>query len=485
MSFLKNLLVSAAMDFSSINLRRWLLTIFAFACLGLNLIVYVLFSKNQELVASKQWVQHTYEVIVKADQMFFSIQDIEIATRGFLLTKNDRFLEPMAPAETRIDESYKTIKDLTKDNPERQAQIDDLWGTYQKMHDLALKQIELKRNQDRFDMDWMLEKKRLMDRVRFLAEEIQAGEEDLLVTRTQEQNKRQQAYVNTVFASAGFAVVGLILASLAITFLTLRRQAAEDSLKRANKEMEGFTYIASHDLRSPLVNLKGFASEMRYGIDELQPILQNLMQHATEDEKATINRILEEDIADALKYIHSSVEKMDKLTNAILELSRIGRRTLQVETINPTKIVQHCLDTLHHQIVTKNVDVKIHSMPEVVADPLIIEQVFGNVLDNAIKYLSPDRPGRIDIGGGRNYRETTFWVKDNGRGIDPADMQKIFEIYRRGGNNAGVEGEGMGMAYVRATLRRMDGTIWCDSEPGQGTTFFFTISNTLKKDNLK
>jgi signal transduction histidine kinase len=117
-------------------------------------------------------------------------------------------------------------------------------------------------------------------------------------------------------------------------------------------------------------------------------------------------------------------------------------------------------------------------LPQVVADKTALEQIVGNILNNAINYLEPGRPGEIEIYGERNHRETTFHIRDNGRGIAAADMNKIFDLFRRAGRQD-VPGEGMGLAYVRALVRRHGGQIWCDSELQVGTTFHFTISNQL------
>lgn len=470
------------MELTSANLRRWLIIVFALCCLLLNLVAYFMYLQSDRVARSKDWVAHTYEVLAVEYAMFSDLQDIETAERGYLLTGNIKYLAPYDAADSRIDGNFSKLLKLTADNPERQQQLLEFQPIIDS-HRLALKQqVGQRRKGGRISMASLDQNKASMDQIRFYNKKIIDGENLLLARRVNAQKAQQQNYVMTMFVSGALSFLGLLVASGFILLLTLRRQAAEVGLLRINKEMEGFTYIASHDLRSPLVNLKGFSSEMRYGINELRPILERLLERAPEDERRTVMRILDEDIADALTYISSSVDKMDNLTNAILELSRIGRRTLKYETVDVDKTVKNILNTLHHQISSRGIDVRLHALPDVWADPLSVEQVFGNVIDNAIKYLDPARQGKVEIGGSRNYRETTFWVKDNGRGILSGDMQKIFEIYRRGGNNEQIPGEGMGMAYVRATLRRLGGTIWAESKEGQGTTFYFTISNTLNKD---
>lgn len=470
------------MELSSINIRRWFLIIFALSCLGINVLAYVLYIKNQEIVRSKDWVSHTYEVMSTNYALFALLSNTETAQRGYLLTLKPVFNEAFEKNLTDAKTSYEKLRSLTDDNPVRQGQLDELKQLMTARETRLRDQITLYTTGTRASVDELLGNREVMIRIRNLINDMIADEQKLLQKRSMEERVHQENYVSTIFLSAGLAILGLLIANGVILFLTLRRQAAESDLIRANKEMEGFTYIASHDLRSPLVNLKGFSSEMKYGIEELKPILERAKTSLNDDDRKTLERVMNEDITDALHYIHTSVEKMDKLTNAILELSRIGRRPLNIEPVDVTAIVRKTLDALHHQIASRNIETIVHPLPPVLGDQMSLEHIFGNIIDNAIKYADPSRPGRIEIGGNRNYKETTYWVKDNGRGISEADQEKIFEIYRRGGNNEDIPGEGMGMAYVRATLRRMSGSIRCESKPGVGTTFFLTISNTLKKE---
>lgn len=113
------------------------------------------------------------------------------------------------------------------------------------------------------------------------------------------------------------------------------------------------------------------------------------------------------------------------------------------------------------------------------ADYISIGQIWGNLIENAIMFLDPGRPGRIEIGGEKKDTETTFYIKDNGRGIEDKDLDRIFQIFQRAGKED-KPGEGMGLAYVKTLVSRHDGTIQCESIPGEGSTFTFTISHNLK-----
>lgn len=473
------------MEFSSINLKRWFFLAFALSCLALNVFAYILYIKNQEVVRSKDWVAHTYQVMGLQYALYAGLLNTETAQRGFLLTQKKVFRDAFDVYQHDADVQFEKVWDMTSDNPQRLIQLNELKNIIKIRKERLKSQIEMYVSGVKPSIDDMLANRDIMVRTRQIIEDMIGDEQKLLAQRNADERAHEENYVATIFLSAGLAIIGLIMANGIIFFLTLRRQAAEADLIRANKEMEGFTYIASHDLRSPLVNLKGFSSEMKLGLTELRPILEKAKAGLTEEDRKTADRIMDGDIADALYYINSSVEKMDKLTNAILELSRIGRRPLKIETVDVEAIVRRCIETLHHQIASKNIETTIHPLPHVMGDQISLEHILGNIIDNAIKYSDPSRPGKIEIGGNRNYKETTYWVKDNGRGISEADQQKIFEIYRRGGNNEGIPGEGMGMAYTRATLRRMSGAIRCESKAGAGTTFYITISNTLKKEKIK
>lgn len=261
------------------------------------------------------------------------------------------------------------------------------------------------------------------------------------------------------------------------------RKLAEDEVKRylaevevANEEVKTFAYIVSHDLRAPLVNLKGFSAELKDSIEILEPHLQKLIEELDESEREEVVLVVDEDIPEALGFIETSVSRMDGFINSVLKLSRIGRRQLTVQPVDVTVFVETCRQSLAHQMEDRQVELIVNDLPEVLADPTALEQVIGNLLTNAVNYLSPERPGRIEIGGTKTPLGTTFWIKDNGRGISKDDEEKVFAPFRRAGKQD-VKGEGMGLSYVRTMVRQHGGQIWFESELDVGTTFFFTIAD--------
>ncbi len=267
---------------------------------------------------------------------------------------------------------------------------------------------------------------------------------------------------------------------LAITRDITRRKQAEEQLRhysrelaQSNEELKRFAYIVSHDLRAPLVNLKGFASELRSALAIVDAAVDPLLPRI-----AAARAALREDIPEALNFIDTSVTRMDHFISALLKLSRLGRAELNLERVNMNELVQETLETLAHRIEQYQIKVTVGPLPEVIADRTSMEQIMTNILNNAVLYLDPVRPGEIEISGERTEESAMFRVHDNGRGIAPHDMDKVFAPFRRAGQ-PDVPGEGMGLAYVQTLVRRHAGAIRCDSELGAGTTFTFTISNHL------
>ncbi len=256
--------------------------------------------------------------------------------------------------------------------------------------------------------------------------------------------------------------------------LEQRVEVRTAELEAANQELQHFTYIVSHDLRAPLVNLKGFATELHFSLEDILGVIDPVLPHLNQAQKQTLTLALYEDAPEALKFIDASVSRMDHLIDTLLQLSRLGHREFNFEALDMNALVQETLQSLAHQIEQGQVEVTNGALPQVVADRIAMEQIMGNILANAVAYLDPERPGKIEISAEYNHNASTFHIRDNGRGIAAQDMDKVFAPFRRAGQQ-NVPGEGMGLAYVQALIRRHEGRIWCQSEVGVGTTFSFSL----------
>jgi signal transduction histidine kinase len=244
-------------------------------------------------------------------------------------------------------------------------------------------------------------------------------------------------------------------------------------LQEANEEIQRFAYIVSHDLRSPLVNIMGFTSELEALRDDLLGLLEG-RQTAGQPKQgvspAVTETTLRRDYNEALAFIKSSIAKMDRLINAILHLSRAGRRQFNIQPIDLNQLFAEIRSTVAHRLQDNDIALHVGPLPQVTSDRLALEQVFSNLLDNAIKYMRNGIAGRIDVSVADTATHYLISVADNGRGIAQNDLERIFDLFRR----AGVQdrpGEGIGLAHVRTLVRRLGGSIKVDSTPDQGTTF--------------
>ena len=248
-------------------------------------------------------------------------------------------------------------------------------------------------------------------------------------------------------------------------------------MTQANEEIQRFAYIVSHDLRAPLVNVMGFTSELEVGATTLK----NYFESEEPELKPAALVAVRQDLPEAVKFIRASTGKMDRLINAILKLSREGRRELALEYVNLGAMFENLVASLHHQIVETDTTVEILPLPSIRSDRLALEQIFGNLLDNALKYLYPGRPGKIIVKAEARPTQVTICICDNGRGIAEQDRQRVFELFRRAGAQD-KPGEGIGLAHTKALVRRLGGDIALRSEFGAGSEFRVMLPRSLPID---
>ncbi len=258
-----------------------------------------------------------------------------------------------------------------------------------------------------------------------------------------------------------------------------RLRAFSEELQETNAELRNFAFIVSHDLRAPLVNIKGFSEELQLGIKALRILFQKHLDAFSAEERKTIAAVLSDDIPEALGFIGSSVSRMDGLITAVLRVSRTERRRLNPERLSVRDVVRTVLDSLAHQIESRGAVVTVGPLPDVTADQTALEQIFGNLLDNAVKYLDPSRPGTIEVSAESSPHETVFHVRDNGRGMAPRDVPRAFELFRRLGRQD-VPGEGMGLVCAKTLVRAQGGRIWAESREGAGSVFSFTLPRSAE-----
>lgn len=243
-------------------------------------------------------------------------------------------------------------------------------------------------------------------------------------------------------------------------------------LAEKNTELEQVVYVASHDLRSPLVNIAGYSKELAYAVEDLRRVLDQVSA-APEAEKA-LAPILDEDIPEALHFIRTSASKMDALLMGLLRLSRSGRGALKIEPLDMNELITRVIDSTDFQFREGGITLNVSDLPPCRGDAVQVNQVFSNLLDNARKYLDPRRQGIIRISGTIEGERSVYCIEDNGVGIAPGHLDKIFEIFHRLDPSRG-SGEGLGLTIVRRILGRLGGDIRVESEIGTGSRFCVSL----------
>jgi signal transduction histidine kinase len=423
------------------------------------------------------------------------IQDAETGQRGYLLTGDDLYLKPYDAAVAAVRQAVAELQRTLGGEPRQVAALSSLGPA------VTAKLDELKETVDRRaagDIAGAMaivrtdRGERLMDRIRDGLRAMGAEENATLAARVAEAQAASGWLIGASLAGIPMIVLlagaSILLSRRATVVLAAaHRELAEANesleaavaertadLREANEEIQRFAYIVSHDLRSPLVNVMGFTTELEAIRSALARPLATLREVAPErvDEAALAEA--EKDFEEALGFIKLSTAKMDRLIAAILRLSREGRRSFTPERLDMTNLVGGLAAALSHQAQAAGAEIVVGRLPPLTSDRLAIEQIFGNLLDNAVKYLAPDRPGRVEVRGREAGPRLVYEVGDNGRGIDPRDHERIFELFRRSGAQD-RPGEGIGLAHVRTLVRRLDGTITCESAVGRGTTFRVTL----------
>ena len=471
-----------------------LLTLALVLLLASNIATLVMIQRtarfNDEVEKTQMLRRSTRTVLIR-------LIDTETGQRGFLLTGNPDYLQINAEASRDLPVLLDDLTTLSRGDADIAPRVDHLRELAEEKNAELARTIDMARTGRVGQALGIVrgnEGKATMDAFRAEAMAI----DEILQTRMQFRTRQSEWASNvTVMANAIGGLLILILAG--VSAWLIRRYVMEiqhareavarmnaglenkvrdrtSALTRANEEIQRFAYIVSHDLRAPLVNVMGYTSEL----EQAGKIINKAIVEAESNRAVDPDVVMavREDMPEAIGFIRASTEKMDRLINAILRLSREGRRSLTPELLDMTKMVQDIADSVNHQTGAAGAEVVVESLPRLDSDRLSVEQVFGNLIDNAVKYLDLDRPGRIVVSGHEQGDWVVYSIADNGRGISPKDHERIFELFRRSGRQDRA-GEGLGLAFVRNSVRRLGGEITVDSELGKGSTFTLKFPTRL------
>ncbi len=432
-----------------------------------------------------------------------TMQDAETGQRGYLLSQEDSFLNPYKTALATLTARQEALERSVKNSPKFAARLPELNRL------ITLKTEEMNRTLELAGSGKTAEAigivragsgQRSMDGIRELLSALMV-ESELDLQRGMDEQSSAIAALQRATIVGAVAIVAVLGGAIFIIFqhvrdLSTARREVEllntsleervnertEDLIRANQEIQRFAYIVTHDLRAPLVNIMGFTSELETSLKAIQGYILNDGEPLTEEDAKLARIAASEDLPEAISFIRSSTKKMDGLINAILKISRDGRRELKPEPIDLKALLEVSAASINHQIAELDGKVDISGkMPKITTDRLSLEQIFGNLFDNAVKYASPDRPLELSVRAYNDgYKFIRVDVSDNGRGISEDDLERVFELFRRSGQQD-KPGEGIGLAHVRSLIRKLGGDIFVKSTFGKGSTFVLRLPSDLTK----
>jgi light-regulated signal transduction histidine kinase (bacteriophytochrome) len=229
-----------------------------------------------------------------------------------------------------------------------------------------------------------------------------------------------------------------------------------EELQSAYQDLESFTYSVSHDLRAPLRAMNGFAH-----------ILVENHSHKLDPEAAHL-----------LKMISTNSRRMGNLIDDLLAFSRLSRQSINRRTFHPHEIAEQALEELSVQNSLKDIEIQLDPMPLASGDPVLLKQVFINLVSNGLKFSRDRKPAKIHIGSFFKDQERVYFVRDNGVGFDMSYAHRIFGVFEKLHSNERYEGTGVGLAIVENIVKRHGGKVWAESQPDCGACFFFTLGES-------
>ncbi|MEM5419756.1 sensor histidine kinase [Paraburkholderia ferrariae] len=497
-----------------------------------------------DAAAAERWGQHSQAVLAQASRVLEPVLVESVKLRGAVAANDTSYATPVSmwmDVDRRIDR----LVDLVADNPtqvERAVQIRHAVQNYRQWSDRVQDLLRSGRRVDLAERFRALMAADVLDRVRTQIVSFQTEERRLDVLRVsaaEAARAQQQTLVMT-------AVLGsIVLVALAVWVFTrgvrgrldalsdnanrlaaneplapltagndeiaeldltlhqisqrlieaerlrlgfqadLARRADQlarinENLRQQTQENEMFIHGVSHDLRAPLVNLQGFSRELNHACNDLRERIAH--SSLSPQVRARIERTINEDIGEALRYLQTAVLRASHIIDALLRLARAGRVEYRRQRISVQELVQRVVDAMHASIRARGAQVSVQTLPDVWGDPTALEQVFANLIGNALSYLDPARDGRVEIGTAHAPPGVEslqiFYVRDNGLGIPEVGLPRLFQAFQRMHGNV-APGEGIGLALVRRVVERHGGRVWVESTEGEGTTFYLSLPDAL------
>jgi len=503
--------------------------------------LWMLRTQQTNILEAERWAIHSKDVILRADELQRAAIQAVANQRGAVVTGDANFRDTPGAVES-LPSQVDPLLALVADNPAQQTQLGVLRRQLEALETWLNEQRDLVRQGRQADAAQRIrdrEGTRQLQAVREALAAFLTEEERLSTTRSGDlRGATERARLMTLIAAAVSFSIACIFGylfsrAISVRFAVLtsnaarlaergelttpldgsdeiatldramhetssRLAAASAATEQAQRELEArlselaqlnhelhqkteenetFIYSVSHDLRSPLVNLQGFSKELSLACISLEGLLKD--DRIPREVRVKVSDVIDRDIAECVRFIRTAVTRAGDIIDSLLRLSRAGRVEYRVGQVNTNRIVRNVIDAMRATIAEKRAEVVVRPLDETWGDATAIEQVFANLIGNAVNYLDPTRPGRIEIGmvdpsptpeaGSR-----TYYVRDNGLGIPEGALSKVFAAFLRH-HPQHAPGEGIGLALARRIVERHRGRIWLESKEGEGSTFYVEL----------
>lgn len=465
---------------------------------------FINYSLSKDVLENSNWVAQSQIIIRNSSALQRNIIDMETGFRGYLLTGDEEYLIPYVQAKDQIPSLFQSITTFVSRQPEQLDHIEKIHAFHSEWVDNFAEPLISQKRAATINVpnpaistlkgSVMLKNavgKTLIDstRVRFkkfnsLEYKVREARRELLdksisytrnvstfltifsvilgllwawyITRlisgrintmVRLADKISKGEYKTQISDTQNDELSKLSASLNIMAVTIDRNITE--LERKNKELDQYAYVISHDLKAPLRGIENASRWIEEDMDQSLPAR----------------------IQEYLVMMRVRVHRMENLINGILDLARIGRTKKMEELINVHQLLLEILETLN---IPSNYKIEMpDEMPQIYSVRIYLEQVFSNLISNAVKYNSKEE-ALIRIRCTESTQFYTFSITDNGQGIDPEYHDRIFVIFQTLQERDALESTGVGLAIVKKIVERQGGTIWVESQPGIGSTFTFT-----------
>ena len=419
----------------------------------------------------RQWVTHSLFVVEQLQQIRIDITLAESGQRGYLLTGEEKYLEPYQAGVDRVSKDMEKLHDLMLDNPRQREAILRLAPLVAARLSELSAGIEIRKQSGlqagveavaygNTGGKWM-------GQIGEQISEMRHSEAELLSARLETASASTRRMKVLIACGNSLAILILLIKGVVIHRGTLRRNLAEENLKQANErlerrtaelsetniELESFAYSVAHDLRAPLRHIAGYSGAL------------------TQD----YGPRLDEEGLRCLGKIASSARQMGRLVDDLLALSQVGRQTLDFHETALGSLVAQVVEDLAPEYAGRVVEWQIGELFSAECDPGLMKQVFANLLSNAVKYSRRQEHAVIQIGQSMQNGERVIFIRDNGAGFEMQYADKLFGVFQRLHKARDFEGTGVGLAIVQRIIRKHGGRIWAEAAVNQGATFFFSL----------